>query len=283
MPIVTDSVTYNVRQRGRQYRGADRNFDTVALAALINSPKVQEKVKHGDMFGYYGHWVRECFGMNPPESVMHEGKHVPLLPALRTVELAADTEGNITHRSEFLDNVHGEAAANLWKNKSGGWSSVIVGVPGTMPVVGRDFCGFDYVKEPNFSTNRSHKLVLDGVEEGSELYALLDEVVGDHLASAAAFDSLHRQHLLALQSLEKVVNENHDLLDRLARAGNGSAILDSVGRQGAIMSVQPDFEQWRDKQFAALQRPPAGDEPDPMSTAEGRVLAKRFGQRWVAR
>jgi hypothetical protein len=278
MPIVTDSVTYNVRERGRQHRGVNRNFDTVALATLINSPKVQEKVKHGDMYGYYGHWVRECFGMNPPESVIHEGKHIPLLPALRTVELSADNEGNVTHRTEFLDNVHGETAANLWKNKSGGWSSVIVAAPGTMPAIARDFCGFDYVKEPNFSTNRSQKLVLDGVEEGSELYALLDEVVGDHLASAAAFDSLHRQHMMALQSLEKVVNENHELLDRLAK-GAGTPVLDSVGFQRPVMSSAPDFDQWRGRAVAELQKVPSSEE-SARETPESRYLAKRHGLKW---
>ena len=99
MTLVTDSITYNVRERGRKHRGVDRNFDTAALAALINGAGVQEKVKHGDMMGYLGHWPRVKFGMEVTEGGIDPGtgKAVSLPMAIRTVELHADPDGSITH------------------------------------------------------------------------------------------------------------------------------------------------------------------------------------------
>jgi hypothetical protein len=70
----TGIIKFNVTQRGRKFRGGDRNFDPVALAELVNGGDVQERVKNRDMRGYFGHLVRTKFGMEPPETAFFDSK-----------------------------------------------------------------------------------------------------------------------------------------------------------------------------------------------------------------
>ena len=189
----TGAITYSVHERGRKFRGSDRNFDTVALAAVINSPEVQERVKKRDLWGYYGHWPRKVFGMNPGEGGLVErgplaGKTIPLQPALVTTMLSADRDGNITHEAEFLDNANGRLAFRAKTNRVGGFSSAIAAHDRGGRDVPFGFYGFDYVSEPNFSTNRGY--VLDGVEDDDGEY-LLDSVVCESQAALRVLDGVY--------------------------------------------------------------------------------------------
>lgn len=282
--MITDSITYNVRERGRSARGVDRNFDTVALASLINGPAVQERVKHGDMYGYYGHWPRLLLGIDPSEGGVVDGKHVSVYPCMRTVEIHAEPDGTITHRAEFLDTEEGRKAAEVYNAKAGGFSSAIDPVPGTMPVIPRGFYGFDYVKEPNYTFNRGHKVVLDGVEQPEELALILDAVVGDFQTREAVlgrlFDSVQGQLLNALQALDAVTKENRGLINMLARKGHTpeavAAVLDSVAIPPTRVGMPPDFGRFRDVDLvplAKLPEPAAPKQDDPYS----RFAADRFG------
>jgi hypothetical protein len=281
MGLILDAITYNVRERGRKARGQDRNFDTVALARLINSPAVQEKVKHGDMFGYFGHWPRIKFGMEPAEGGIIDGKVVPVPTALRTIELSADNDGNITHRPEFLDTNEGRIAARLYQSKAGGFSSAIMSLPGTSPAIPSGFYGFDYVLEPNYTTNRGHKVVLDGAageEEQAEFMAMLDSVMGEATQAAglinALYDSLQSQHTLALETMGRMQAENEELMAMLAR--KGGVLLDSVGDFTApIRSVEPEFDKWKTADLAPV---PVMDNVKPAkSTPESNYAQQRFG------
>lgn len=279
MTITTDLITYNVRDRGRKARGQDRNFDTKALANLINGPDVQEKVKHGDMVGYFGHWPRVKLGMEPQEGGIVDGRVVSVTPALRTIELKAEADGTIRHRAEFLDTNEGLIASRLYQSKTGGFSSAITPLPGTNPILPAGFHGFDYVLEPNYTTNRGHKVVLDGVEglsEREELLAMLDSAVGESVMAAATinrlFDSLHAQHRLALETLERLAQENDLLIGRLA-AGQTGALLDDVGTKPLMALKAPDYERYRDMELAPLQRlPQSGD--DAQSRALDAVISR---------
>lgn len=261
MTTTTDLITYNVKDRGRKARGQDRNFDTAALAALINGPEIQEKVRHGDMVGYFGHWPRVKLGMEPQEGGIVDGKVVAVSPALRTIELSADPDGTIRHRAEFLDTNEGLIAARLYQSKTGGFSSAITPLPGTTPIMAAGFHGFDYVLEPNYTTNRGHKVVLDGAEqelsEREALLALLDSAVGESVLAAITinnlFDSLYAQHLRALETLERLSNENDLLVGRLA-SGQTGAVLDGVPVKAAMVGQVPDYERFRSMELAPLQR-----------------------------
>ena len=78
----TEIIKYSLADRGRKYRGKDRHFNIAAVVAAINSPATQERVRKRDMLGYYGHWPRVKFGMNPSEGGLESGIPSVVEPAL---------------------------------------------------------------------------------------------------------------------------------------------------------------------------------------------------------
>jgi hypothetical protein len=150
----TGVIKYNLKERGRQFRGfARKNLDYAAIATAINSPACQECVKNRDMLGYFGHWPRVKFGMVPQEGGIDYAKGKPFFvePALVTTFLQADANGNIEHKAEFLGTDSGQVAAKMFLSRVGGFSSAI-------DVIKPEFFGFDYVQEPNYTTNRGYAL-----------------------------------------------------------------------------------------------------------------------------
>lgn len=216
----TGIITFNVKNRGRQHRGQPRNFDCVALAAVINSPATQERVRKRDLHGYLGHWPRLVFGLEPGEGGIYKGKQVNLEPAVVTTMLRADDAGNVSHEAEFLDNPTGRIARRQWDNRVGGFSSAInVHAADDGRDIPLSFHGFDYVKEPNFSTNRGW--ALDGVMEGADDEAMvLDEVAKDQTTTMAVLDSLLATTQAAFDQqaevLARVMRENEALVAMIA-------------------------------------------------------------------
>lgn len=171
MPRKTKLITYNLADRDRKHNGIDRSdMDIRSAINHINSPSVQELVNSGDLFGYYGHEIRARFGMNPPDSwIGPNGETIRIEPAIRTIKLSADNDGNVTHQEEFLGTDSGKYTENLYSNKAGGFSSAITrkrGNAGMYDVTG--FHGFDYVRQPNYNTNRGNALFDSLFVEGEE-------------------------------------------------------------------------------------------------------------------
>ena len=144
-------IKYNLKDRGRTYRGKPRNFDIKKLCDSINGGATQERVKTRAMLGYYGHNPRKLAGMNPSESVVIAGKYTEIEPAIVTTYLKAFPNGDIEHQTEFLESESGKKAALMWSQKIGGFSSAI-------DERTNEFYGMDYVLDPNFSTNRGYAL-----------------------------------------------------------------------------------------------------------------------------
>lgn len=231
MGAKTGVIRYNVKERGRRFRGQDRNFDTVALAALINGPEVQEKVKNGDMLGYWGHWPRLKFGFEVEEGAVVGGKVVHLEPAIRTTSIRAFDDGTIEHEEEFLDTAPGRLIRRMFESKVGGFSSVIIAPRRGSQQVAQSFHGFDYVKEPNYTTNRGYTLdsagnrietsdlpedeqmVLDAVAEYDALVdatnAMLDRVQGEYDQQATVLTALHEENV----ELHAAVRRAEEALD----------------------------------------------------------------------
>ena len=157
----TGLITYNLKDRGREYRGQDRDYskpeNLQALVAGINAGSAQEKVKFRDMHGYYGHGVRQLFGLLPPESTFLDGKKVVIEPDLTTTHLKAYKDGTVEHEATFTQSEGGEAAWRMYQQKLGGFSSAINERESA-------FYGFDYVFEPNFTKNRGHT-TYDGISD----------------------------------------------------------------------------------------------------------------------
>jgi hypothetical protein len=273
----TGQITYNARQRGRKYRGAERNFDTAALANVINSGDVQERVRNRDMWGYYGHWPRVLFGMNPGEGGPVTrgplaGKVVRLEPAFVTTYLAATPDGQITHEAEFQDNPHGRLTARAWGNKTAGFSSCIDCVTRGDVDVPRGFYGFDFVAEPNFTGNRGY--ALDGVfEADEETELLMDSVTAERALIDIAdrdYRALQGEFDRQAQALAHMETVNRDLVAMLDKVQE-KARLDSanqppmINRTSRLLLLADEFKTMK---LDGIEGPPA----DPEERAYSRLL-----------
>lgn len=225
----TGIIRFNIADRQRKWRGADRNFDIPSVVRVLNGKAVQERINAGDMLGYFGHWPREKFGLDPADGGIVQGKQFSLEPALRTTSLKAYPNGDVDHEVEFLDTSSGRIAERVYGSKAFGFSSAIRArlVGGTH--VATDFFGFDLVKEPNYNSNRGY--VLDGVEEG-ETADLLD-AAAERDALFETINKLMEDKQAELDGmravLDSVTNENGVLVGMLAaKTGKKTAVLDGV-------------------------------------------------------
>ena len=275
----TKRIAYNVKERGRKFRGQNRNFDTVALAEIINGGEVQEKVKHRDMLGYFGHWPRVRFGLNPTEGAIVDGKMVSLEPAIVTTYLHANPDGTVEHETEFLDTPSGKLAERLYSSNAGGFSSAIdtrkCGEK-QMPI---GFYGFDYVLEPNYTKNRGYDVALDGVSDA--LLAVLDDA-GDYSAMFDAvnklYDSLQGQYDMLAAALQNKNAECEELISMLAsrrqeKAAFDSAVLDL--QQGEETRAMRNADAFLGMQLTPYEKPPK-DEKALDSAAEGNKIIDRM-------
>jgi len=158
--------------------GKDRsNVDAQSMIHKINSAEVQEFVKNGQLIGYYGHQIRQRYGMNPPETVMIGDKIIRLEPAIRTIYLRADPDGNVTHKTEFLENDAGNHAMRQYMANVGGFSTACdyFVQPGGI-LVPRNFAGYDYVLQPNFVDNVGYAL-FDSIHADEEKELLEQRLV----------------------------------------------------------------------------------------------------------
>ena len=228
----TPIIRYNLKDRGRKHMGQERNFNIRAICDAINSPRCQERVSTRGMAGYYGHLPRIRHGMNPMEGVIDGGKYVPVEPAFVTTYLKADYDGNVEHRAEFLDTAAGQLARKLFDGKMGGFSSAIdTGKP--------EFYGLDYVLEPNFVGNSFRGVVLDDV--GGMAYDDVLNAERQEVAQARAIvtllDSVHAERESTSAVIERLQEENEQLLSMLARTGaSPDRVLDAAAITPAFVS-----------------------------------------------
>lgn len=281
MATRTGVMRFNVRDRGRQFRGQDRNFDTAALATLINSNEVQERVAHGDMLGYYGHWPRVKFGMEPMEGGLIAGKPVALEPAVRTVYLHAHPDGTIEHEEEFLDSAPGKLAERLFKSKAGGFSSAITAPRRGAKQVPQGFHGFDFVLEPNYTKNRGY--ALDGVELEDltdEDCAVLDEV-GQYNSlldsTNAILDQIQADYDRLQDVAERLEQENVELMSMLSKRAPATEVtLDGVMEvvTHPVTSRFDSADDFFNAELADFEKEKKLEQP---RTAADEFLTKRFG------
>lgn len=220
--LKTSVISYNLKERGRHYRGRDRHYDIAAIVRAINSPECQEKVHNRDMLGFYGHWPRVKFGLDPVEGALEKGKPALVEPALVTTFLEASPDGTVRHQAEFLETDSGKIAQKLFESKTGGFSSAI---DERRPA----FYGFDYVLEPNYTTNRGY--TLDSVNDMSD-QDVEAAIYGEQLRGMlTVLDSVTREREAAAVTIEHLREENEQLMSMLMQAGGGqrpAPVLDSV-------------------------------------------------------
>lgn len=242
----TDKITFNVNDLQRKHTGQKRCYDNIGLARLINSPTIQERVKKGDLIGFYGHWIRKKFGMQPKEGAIdpETGKAVIFNPAIRTTYLAADDKGNITHQTQFLDTPEGETTFNLHQNKVGGFSTALTAVPKGFTEIPTKFYGFDYVIEPNFSGNRGYTLRFDSVPDDPAVLERFDSIPdeGDIGELIHCFDSVEAEIIYQGQVMTDLYRGlQQDYVHVLDTVGAMQGQLSRFGHQAVKSSRSPIF------------------------------------------
>lgn len=263
----TKIINYNLKDRGRQYRGKERHFNIRAIVAAINGPACQERVRNRDMQGYYGHWPRIKFGLNPAEGGLDGGKPAIVEPALVTTLLRAHDDGTIEHQAEFLSTDPGQVAAKLYNSRTGGFSSAI---DQTRP----EFFGFDYVLEPNYTTNRGYTLddvrdmTLDDIEA-----AIYDEQLR---GMAVLLDAANIERERASDVIERLSAENEQLLSLLAAKGvDAKTALDSAGVAPLVLPGELADRMARDMEaFRGTSTLPRFVEPEQNEPAADPLYAR---------
>lgn len=237
----TVTISYDLKDNGRHYTGRDRDWDIPSCIRVINSPKVQEACRKGDLLGYAGHIPRTLAGtLKPVEGALIGGKYVAFEYATCVRSIACTDDGVVTHTTEFLDTDAGRASLANHQAGVGGFSSAMAKVPRTSPGIASGFFGLDYVAMPNYDGNRGYRGVLDsadGDERPEDLEMVLDMVAADARAGEMAAEILADvmpQYKRALEAMEAMERDRAVLIDRLAKVGmGGEAVLDSANGAGA--------------------------------------------------
>lgn len=258
-------IRYNLKERGRKHNGIKRAFDIAALVAHINSPKVQEKIATRAMLGYHGHWPRIVFGLEPSEGGMKQGKPVSIEPAFVTTHLKAYDNGDIEHQPEILDTEPGKIVRRMFENRVGGFSSAI-----NMDT--NEFFGFDYVNDPNYSTNRGYELALDSAGDGG--MSITDMIMAEQQERIQSMqlllDTLDSGITMALDSAARMERDNNELLDLLAEANarhqaKGGIALDGIiANKGhaAASRIEQESLAFKGAALPAFEVPDAGKKSD---------------------
>lgn len=173
---VTDS--YSLIDKVRRFTPQnDRNYILRSIRETFASPENVERMKLGEMFGYYGHGRRAAYyaktgKLNLPEFavVMVDGKPVQLenVPSNRTLEVSVDDNGIVTHTQEILDTDPGNIVDGMERSKAGGWSWATGGADSSVSTV-TSFHGYDYVVNPNYISLSHPSLMLESAEDRFEV------------------------------------------------------------------------------------------------------------------
>lgn len=244
----TEVIRYNVNERGRDFTGVDREVDINALCLVVNGPVVQEHVRKGDIYGYMGHGFRVKYGLDLPEAILDplSGKTITLEPAVKTVMIKAYPDGTIEHQQEFLPTASGRIAQRLYQGKAWGFSSVFYAPLQNGKRTPKNYFGMDFVKSPNYDTNRGYDAMLDSTNAGAlqgtnfaeEYSAMLDSVDGILAASEKAMqevnelaESISKDYVHQCELNDDLVEQNAKLLARISALTKGQAtgaMLDST-------------------------------------------------------
>ena len=267
-------ITFNLKERGREHTGIKRNFNIPRTIALINSPKCQERVRNRGMLGFLGHWPRIAFGMEPSEGGISQGKTQSIEPAVVTVLLRGHPDGTIEHKTEFLlESDTGKIAARAFAGKIGGFSSVI---DHSVP----EFYGFDWVNDPNFSTNRGYELTMDSAASGMTLSDIVAASYAERMQiMQRLLDVAEGNAGFALDTANRLFAENEDLLGMIASGHKaGHDLYVPAGSKDLAAKLLAESQQFLDSTHARsleglIDKPK--DKPEPVDR-DYEQLAGRF-------
>lgn len=238
----TRELEYNLRDRGYKHNGQDRsNVDLTSMVNAINSPSTQERVDKGILFGWYGHQIRQRFGMIPPETAVIDGKVVRLEPAIRTISIKAEKDGTVRHVEEFLPNDSGQFAQRQYESNIGGFSTAQHYKPmpnGKLSVSG--FYGMDYVIQTNYATNVGDGVLFDGLAIPEHAQCMFDSL-----------DMANPVNAVLLATLDQQIISGYDSIHAMMALARDNAM---AYEQVADLSTQLVSRQTREERLEKLRK-----------------------------
>lgn len=153
-----------------------RNYLLRSVRETFADNETQERIKLGELYGYYGHGRRAAYyaktkRLDLPEFVvvMVDGKPVTLenVPSNRTLDISVDDNGIVTHSQEILDTDPGGIVDGMERSRAGGWSWATGGDDFSVSLV-TSFHGMDYVVNPNYISLDHKSLMMESAHERSD-------------------------------------------------------------------------------------------------------------------
>ncbi|HAV1601583.1 TPA: head processing protein [Enterobacter hormaechei subsp. xiangfangensis] len=237
-----------------------RNYLIDAVASVITRPDTQERMKLGELYGYYGHGRREQHynktgSIRLPETsvIMVEGAPVIVdnVPSNRTVDISVSEDGIVTHTQEILDTPTGQIVDGMERSQAGGWSWATKGGTQGGRAIVREFAGFDFVTIPNFiSLDRVATMFESGEAEEEAVVASL---VANGMTQNAAVDVYqHFRRMREGQSLFEAAERATELeLDFFALQGQMSSFEQRYKKE--IQQLTERYQATSDQHTAMME------------------------------
>lgn len=188
---LTDLKRKNTYQNGRKYLVS-------AVSDILNSPETQERMKLGELYGFYGHGRREAHfnrtgSIRLPETsvIMVEGAPVVVdnVPSNRTIDISVSPDGVVSHTQEIIDTPTGLIVDGMERSKAGGWSWATKGGSQAGHAIIQEYAGMDFVGIPNFiSLDRMALMTESPEDEERQIVSVLME---NGLTEGGAVDVYH--------------------------------------------------------------------------------------------
>jgi hypothetical protein len=194
LEVVTDS--FNLKDHGRS-DGNGRNYLVDSVKRVIDSDFYKERLKLGELYGYFGHSLRQLsnkMDLDEVTVIEYQGKPVVIesVPSNRTIFFDVSNEGIVTHKQEILDTPAGRAVKAMRDAGVGGWSWAVKGVPTALGAIAKSFHGFDFVKHPSYINVEKQQAMFESVGVSTE-----DELL-DSLFESAGFSAGEGSKLLGI-------------------------------------------------------------------------------------
>lgn len=236
------ACTFNIFDNGRQFSGQNRGYVLDNVSSVLKAPSSMERIKLREAVGYYSHGVRRIAGIDPEETTVVTVGGKPMVinatPSNLTVNQSVDSDGNVSHVQQILDNDEGRKALGLHNSQVGGFSWACSPAPsaGAGTRVSKWY-GYDYVRNPLFVRNRGH--VLDSVVDQDQM--ILDSMLATGLEPEKAQKAVADMVQLAIMDAEHY----RDQLEAMFQDQGvmDAAISDSITAKEQLAAAKAQIQQ----------------------------------------
>lgn len=242
------SDSFSLLKNARKYGANERRYAIDKVGKLIQSPQVKEALRLREMFGYYGHGLREMVGtLDVPEVavIKVDGNAIVTntVPSNVCVDLAIDEDtGVITHTEEILVATDpGKIVQSMIASSAGGWSWATSGKDGYFSIPTR-IKGFDYVVQPNYISllhPASEGMMNESAGAGGSRYSEQGTMFLESMRSAG----------YGQEAVDAIIEDMHRRaldLDLIANFREQTMILESIAEMRALEHAKDRAELERE-------------------------------------